>query len=196
MPKVSAVILSASPARAARSIAGVKVVGHISRFNDAEGLLAARLEAIKSVDTDFFFFLDDDDELPRGYRGVLDRCMAAGTPLAYTDEVITAADGSEFTRRGRAYSEMAFIKDCTLVHHLTVCRTDAALRASAVIPRGKYAVENLLFFEVAKAGATYIPEVGYIWHRRETGLNRHPSILIGLVQSTCWASRNRSVRHG
>jgi len=189
---VTAVILSASLQRARRSIDGVRVLTHVGRFGDAAGLLDARLAALQRVDTEWFFFLDDDDELPPDYLRVLDLCKTAGTPIAYTDEKIAHESGGFIVRKSSDYSADKFIANRMLIHHLAVCRTEAALRASSVIPRGTYAVENLLFFEVAKGGATYIPEVGYIWHRRNTGLSRHPSILIGMIQSATWAHRNRT----
>jgi glycosyltransferase involved in cell wall biosynthesis len=187
---MTAVVLSNRPVRLA--LEGVTVMPFMSEFSDAAGLLNARLAALQHVKTEWFFFLDDDDELPADYLRVLERCVSAGTPIAYTDELITAADGSQRVRKSAAYSEDAFIANQLLIHHLAVCRADAARRAAAVIPRGMYAVENLLFFEVAKGGATYIPEIGYIWHRRDTGLNRHWSLTFGLVQSAAWALRNRS----
>ena len=187
--QVSAVILSAAPV--SREIPGVKVAPFVSTFRDAAGLLASRFEAIRRVETEWFFMLDDTDELPVDYPQVLDACMSAGTPLAYTDEQITAADGTSFIRKSGPYSEDRFIADFTLIHHLAVCRTDAALRAIQAVPQGLYAFENLLYFQVAKEGATYIEGIGYVWHRRG-GLSRDPSLLIGQVQSATWAHRNKS----
>ena len=186
---VSAVILSKRPV--SRLIPGVTVVPFVSEFSCARGLLQARLESIKRVQTDSFFFLDDDDELPADYLRVLELCEAVDTPLAYTDELITGQRLTPFVRRSAPYSEDAFIEDPTLIHHLAVCKTDAALRASAVVPRGLFMFENLLWFQVAKEGATYVPEVGYIWNRSATGLSRDPSILTSLVQSSTWAYRHR-----
>jgi len=191
---ISAVVLSAKEVEIA--IPGVVVVPHVSVIQNAKELLDARLEALKKVRSEWFFFLDDDDSLPDDYLKILDRCVSVDTPLAYTDELITNADGSLRVRKSAPYSEDAFIRNSTLIHHLAVCRTEAALEAAAKIPRGTYAIENLLFFEVARQGATYIPEIGYIWNRRKTGLNRGPSIVIGLVRSACWANRNRSIDRG
>lgn len=186
---ISAVILSAKPVE--RTIPGCEVVNHVSKFTEAKGLLEARLASLAKIETEWFFWLDDDDELPDDYQRVLDRCMSVREPLAYTDEVITNANGTMHRRRSVPYSQTRHVHDMTLIHHLAVCRTEAALRAAEKIPRGLYAVENLLFFQVAKEGARYVDEVGYIWHRRDTGLNRDPSLLIGLVQSATWAQRNR-----
>lgn len=185
---VSAVVLSSKPV--ALEIPGVTVVPHVSTFADAAGLLRARLAALQKVKTEWFFFLDDDDELPADYLRVLGRCMAVDTPLAYTDELVRLSDGREQVRRSAPYSQDRHVQDFCLIHHLAVCKTEAARRAARKIPRGTYGVEPLLFFQVAKEGATYIDEVGYIWNKG-SGLNRHPSLLIGLVQSATWAHRNR-----
>lgn len=188
---ISAVILSKKPVRT--KIDGVRVVNHVSTFNDARGLLNARLQALKKVSTEWFFYLDDDDELPTDYARVLERCTSVDTPLAYTDEKITSADGSFKVRKSSEYSEDKFVSDFMLIHHLAVCKTGSALNAAKVIPVGDYTVENLLFFAVAKQGATYIDDVGYIWNRRKEGLSYKPSIVIAQMQSATWAYKNRTV---
>jgi glycosyltransferase involved in cell wall biosynthesis len=187
---ISAVILSSRPVTL--TIPGVTVVSHVSRFRDTKGLLAARMASLRKVQTEWFFWLDDDDELPDNYLDVLARCVDQPHPLAYTDELITSTDGSSRVRKSAPYSEDAFITDNTLVHHLAVCKTEVAQRIAPTLPVGYYSAEMLLFFQVAKAGATYVPEVGYVWHRREHGLNRHPTTLLGLTQSAIRAARDRS----
>lgn len=186
---VSAVVLSAQPVH--MHLDGVRVVPHVSSFEDAAGLLDARLAALRNVDTEWFFYLDDDDELPVGYAAALDRCMAVSTPLAYTHELI-GLPGARQLRRSAPYSQDAHITDPMLLHHLVVCRTEAALRAAEVIPRGTYAVEPLLFFQVAKEGATLVDEVGYIWNRKPGGLSYHPSLTRGMVWASLWAKENRA----
>ena len=182
---ISAVILSKAPVSTV--LPGVEVVQYVISFTDAAGLLNARLAAIRLVKTKWFFFLDDDDNLPDDYESVLEDCMGAGTVLAYTDELINTR-----VRKGATYSQDRFIADPLLVHHLAVCDTTATRMAALSIPRGCYMVENLLYFELAKRGATYIDRVGYIWNKKPTGLHKHPSLLIGQVQSSTWAARNRS----
>lgn len=189
MPDVSAVILSKAPVE--RVVPGCAVVPFISTFSEVKGLLNARIASLEAVDTEWFFWLDDDDELPDDFARVLAKCLKVKTPLAYTDELITNADGTMHRRQGAKYTQDRHIDNMTLIHHLAVCKTEVARAAAKRIPRGMYAVENLLFFEVAKQGATYINEIGYVWHRRKTGLNADPSLTIGLVQSAIWANRNR-----
>ena len=192
---ISAVVLSARPVTT--TLPEIRVVGHVSAFSDAAGLLDARLAALEKVRTEWFFFLDDDDELPADHLRVLERCVSAGAPLAYTDELIRMPayfDGHvpEFRRKSGPYSQDAHLRDALLVHHLAVCRTDAALRAARIIPRGTYAVEPLLYWQVAKEGAAYVDEVGYIWTRGRTGLSRHPTLTRGLARAMLWAQEHRT----
>jgi len=181
---VTAVILS--PRRVIRRIADVETLVHVSRFSDAAGLLDERLAALQKVKTEWFFYLDDDDTLPPNYRDVLTRCMAVDTPLAYTNERI-----NDTLRLSGPYTQEAHLKNPLLVHHLAVCRTEAAQKAARVIPRGTFAVEPLLFFQVAKQGATWINDVGYVWNRKPTGLSWHPTLTRGLVLALLWAKANR-----
>lgn len=181
---ITAVILSPRPLQ--RVIPGVATLVHVSRFNDATGLLEARMAALAQVRTPWFFFLDDDDALPANYLDILRRCVLANTPLVYTNEMI-----NDTLRRSEPYSQEAHLKNPLLVHHLAVCQTDAALRAARVIPRGCYAVEPLLYFEVAKGGASWLDEVGYHWRRKPNGLSWHPTLTRGLVRALLWAKDNR-----
>lgn len=196
---VTAVILSAEPVT--REIPGVLVHSHVSTFDSAEGLLAARKAAIERITTPWFFFLDDDDELPFDFQRVLGLCTAVSTPIAYTDEIIRLnADTAyakefgptEIRRRSKPYSQHDHIEDHCLIHHLAVCRTDAARWALTRVPDGHYGFEPLVWFEVAKGGATYIPEVGYIWNRRDKSMSKQPGMLRAMVLATAWAHRNRT----
>jgi len=187
---VTAVILSSKPVTT--TIPGVAVVSHVSTFSDAAGLLNARIAALDKVLTERFFFLDDDDVLPDNYLDVLERCIDTGAAVAYTNELIRLEDGTERVRKSGPYSQSAHFSDFMLIHHLAVCRTDAARRAAAVIPRGTYGAESLLFFQAAKEGAQWVDEIGYVWVPKKTGLSNHPSLLIGHIQSATWASRNRA----
>lgn len=181
---VTAVILSARPI--VRRIPGIQTLVHVSRFCDAAGLLDQRLAALQKVKTEWFFYLDDDDDLPYNYKDILTRCTAVDTPLAYTNERI-----NDKLRVSEPYSQEAHLRNPLLIHHLAVCRTEAALRAARVIPRGTYAAEPLLFFQVAKEGATWINETGYIWNRKPTGLSWHPTLTRGLVCALLWAKDHR-----
>lgn len=181
---ITAVILSPRPI--VRRIAGIETSVHVSRFSDAAGLLEQRLAALEKVQTEWFFYLDDDDELPPNYQDILRRCMAVSTPLAYTNERV-----NDKLRLSEPYSQKAHLRNPLLVHHLAVCRTEAAQKAARVIPRGTFALEPLLYFQVAKEGATWINETGYIWNRKPTGLSYHPTLTRGLVRALLWAQDHR-----
>lgn len=186
--QVSAVILSANPVRL--SLPGVTVVPYISEFSDPAGLLAARCAAIKTVTTPWFFFLDDDDELPVDYLRVLDLCVTSGKPLAYTNEKVIYR-GRSLVRRSGLYCQQAHLTNITYVHHLSVCRTDCALDALNVIPRGNYGVEPLLYFEMAKSGAAWIDEIGYHWNTSGRGMSMHPLMLSAMNNSSTWAGEHQ-----
>ena len=186
---ISAVVLSAKPVTL--EIPGLTVVPHVSRFTEVAGLLDARIAALDKIESEWFFYLDDDDELPPNYLDVLQKCLDTGAAVAYTNELVRHASGAERVRRSGPYSQDAHVDDYAYLHHLVLCRTSTARRAARTIPRGEYGAEPLLFFQAAKEGAAWVDEVGYIWNVSGNGLSSHPSLLIGLVQSVTWAHRNR-----
>jgi hypothetical protein len=189
MSDTTAVILSASPYL--RAHPNVDVLVHSSKITDSQEQQAARFEAVLKVETDWFFFLDDDDELPQDFAGVLDLCKSAGTPIAYTDEqVIHHDDGARTVRYSRPYSQADHLADALMVHHLVVMRTAAAKAAVRRLPRGHYCPEFMLFWEVAKGGAAYIPAVGYVWHKRPNGMHNQPWCSMGQMRSRLWAKEN------
>lgn len=161
---------------------------HVSRFGGVEGLLNARLAAIEKVQTPWFFFLDDDDDLPEGIEGVLDECARADQALAYTNEVIREG-GKDLLRQSAPYSQKAHLADFMLVHHLALCRTEDAKQAARTVPRGRYGFEPLFYWQLAKRGAAYVPRTGYIWNKG-SGMHRRPDVRIGMVLSQVWAGRN------
>lgn len=163
----------------------------MAEFDDAPGLMGARLAALKHVKTEWFFFLDHDDDLPNDFLRVLDRCIAANTPIAYTDELVhDSVLKKTYIRKSADYSEMSFIKNPMLIHHLALCKTALAIDVLKRIQDVNHN-EMLMFFELAKYGATYIDEVGYIWNRSH-GLSRKPAFLFAQVQSATFAFANRS----
>lgn len=183
---ITAIVLSARPV--ALEIPGVTVLGHVGTIRNATELYAARLAAVRRVKTPWFFCLDDDDTLPDNYPDLLARCIASEAPLAYTNELLRLNDGREVLRRSAPYDRALWRQTITLVHHLAVCRTDAALQAMERIPAsGEWGFEPMLFAEVARGGADWFDEVGYIWQQREGGgLSRHPSVPYAMVRSAQW----------
>ena len=192
----TAVVLSAKSV--SLEIPGVTVLGHVSAIRDASDLYAARLAAVRKVKTPWFFCLDDDDALPDGYLDLLGRCMASSAAVVYTNELLCMQDGREIVRRSAHYDRAAFLTNTTPIHHLAVCRTDAALSAMERIPKsGTWGFEPMLFAEVAKEGAQWFDEVGYIWNQRpDGGLSRHPSVPYAMVRSAQWINGTLGGRHG
>ncbi len=186
MRDVTAVILS--PAPFGRVPQGVAVVNHVSTFSDMAGLLDAYFTAALKVRTPFFFFLDWDDELPKDYLSVLDECMAADQPLAYTMEMVHTS-GDRWLRNPGPYSLDRLKQDGTLIHHLAVCRTADAHEVIAGLPRGTYAMEPLLYSQLAARGWAFVPRVGYIWNKHATGMHRHPTTIRCHVNVQRWLRR-------
>lgn len=184
---VSAVVLSARPVTA--EVPGVVVLPYVSIFHDAAGLLEARMAAIRKVRTPYFFFLDDDDALPDDFDRVLALCLGAGAAVAYTNELVRFPDGREVVRRSAPYDRKNWQRSITVIHRLAVCRTDAALRAMEKVPRGCYGFEPLMYPEIAREGAAWIDEVGYIWQQRQDGMSRNPDLMRGMARAVTWANR-------
>lgn len=191
----TAVVLSAKPVTL--EIPGVTVLGHVGTIRDATELYAARLAAVRKVKTPWFFCLDDDDGLPAEYLDLLARCMASPAAVVYTNEMLHMADGTQVERKSAPYDRSAWQRSVTLIHHLAVCRTDAAMRAMERIPAsGSWGFEPMLFAEVAREGAQWFDEIGYHWHQREGGLSRHPSVAYAMIRSGQWINGTLGERHG
>jgi len=173
-----------------RTFEGLDVVVHdAGRIDSAAKAQAAWFDAIDSVSTEHFFFLDSDDDLPLAADRVLDRCLAANVPLAYTDE-LWISEGGSHRHCGAPYSQDEHLARPLIVHHLALCRTDAARDAVHRLPRGHYWPEMMLFWELAKGGARYVPEIGYHWNKRATGLHQQWFTALGQAQSRFWCLRN------
>lgn len=185
---ITALILSAGPLE--RSIAGLEVVVHQARITNALEHLEARFDAIAKVKTDHFFFLDDDDALPDDYQRVLDLCVAADADLAYTDEMVVHPGQTAILRARAPYRQSAHLRNPQLIHHLALCRTAAAKRAVARLPRGPFYPEMLLYWQMAKTGAIYVPEPGYVWQRRADGLSANPHIVMSQVRTQLWCKKD------
>lgn len=148
-------------------------------FRSAADVQRAWFDAVALVDTPWFFFVDDTDELPDDLEDLLAACGDA--PLSYTDEWVNGQ-----VRRGRPYSRDAHLLDPLLVHHLAVVNTALAREAIAQAPIGHYWPEMLIFWQVARHGAQYLPRVGYHWHRRPSGLHAAPWTGPAIVRSALW----------
>lgn len=179
---ITAVVLSTAPY--SREWPGLCIHTHISKIRNAADHQAARFDSIKRVDTPYWFWLDDDDELPANYMEVLEACIAADADVAYTDELVIGEDGTETIRRGEHYSSESHIHKPTLIHHLALYKTVPAKAAIARTPRWHYYPEMQLSFEVARTGtAAYVPMIGYHWHRGKTGLHTAPHTVSAIVRT-------------
>lgn len=160
---------------------------HGRHFRSAADVQRAWFDAIALVDTEHFFFIDDDDYLPPNYPEVLERCVAAGAAIAYTDEEVNGA------RRDRApYSQDAHLQNPLLVHHLVLCSTEAARQVVADLPLGHFWPEMLLYWRMAQRGrAVHVPEIGYLWNKRPSGLHRQWFTVLGMENSRAWCAQNR-----
>lgn len=181
MSDVTAVVLS--PTNQSRDWPGLEVVVHQQVFSDAAGMQAARFDAISFVKTPYFFFIDDDDDLPLDYPSVLAECLAVCRPIAYTDEAVVSKDGKRSVIQSGPYSREAHYRNAMMLHHLVLCETSAALAAVAHLPRGHYWPEFMLYWELARSGAAYVPRVGYVWNRRDGRLNAMPWAAISQTRA-------------
>lgn len=181
---VTAVVLSARPYT--RTFPSVeRVLVHRAIIRDAKQLLVARFDAIAKVTTPFFFYLDDDDDLPVDLPEVLTRCVLAGVAMAYTDELIRRPDGSEEHYVAGEYSQAEHLRRPNLVHHLVLCRTQEAQKAIMSLPRGHYCPHFLLYWQLAKAGAKYVPEIGYVWNKGQ-GMHTWPATSLSQMRAAFW----------
>ena len=187
---VTAITLSPSPHT--WEVPSCRYLNHVSRFNNIGEHLLTYLSAIEKVDTPWFCFVDSDDALPSNFSNVLAKCTDTTKALSYTNEVVERF-GKSVERRGEPWSEDLFCRSPMILHHLVVCRTEVAREAMRIIPRGDYAVEPLLFFQIAKlGGANFVDEIGYIWKPTPGGLSSQPSTVIAQIASVTWAYRNRT----
>ncbi len=180
---VTALVLTAG--EYTRRWSGLEVVVRQQRITNAREQLEARFAAIRHVRTRRFFFLDDDDDLPDDYLDVISECARQEAQIAYTDElVLTPMNhpvGSVLSVG--AYSRDRHYRNPTLLHHLVLCETRAALEAIERLPRGHYWPEFLLYWELARGGAPYIQRVGYVWNKREGGLHQSSSTIRGQMRA-------------
>lgn len=180
---ISAIVLTAG--NYLRSWPGLQIVVQSQIITNAAEQLAARFSAIARVRTERFFFLDDDDDLPDDYLQVLAECAEHRAPIVYTDELVLTAMNApvgSVLARGQ-YSRERHYKNPTLLHHLVLCDTRAALQAIERLPSGHYWPEFLLYWELARGGAPYVPRVGYVWNKQERGMHLWPSTIGGQMRA-------------
>jgi hypothetical protein len=199
MPSVTAIILSRHPlsnkAKALKVPDGIKVLNFVSEFKSFRSYQRSWFMAVAQVLTEWFFFLDDDDGLPPGFLGLLDRILGqVGTAaLAYTNELVINDAGIAVESRKTSYSQDEHVRNAMLCHHLVLGRTEVAKRAMEVCPRGDFTPEPLVYFQMAKEGAIWVDEIGYHWHRSAGGVNRWVSALAAQSAARRWCAENREL---
>ena len=168
----------------------------MQRLQTFEELHNARLNALAKVRTPYCFFLDDDDELPDDYLSVLDECAARmqseGMPMAYTDELLREPGKAEVRRSWYDYDSDKHAANPMGLHHLVVMDTARAQAMAATLPRGNFWTEHMLFWALGRAGAAYVPRVGYIWNRSAAGFSRNPRALTAQAFTQRWIAQQRS----
>lgn len=180
---ITAIVLTAGDYL--RAWPGLRLVVHRQKITNAAEQLEARFSAVELVRTERFFFLDDDDDLPDDYLDVLAECAEHRAPIVYTDELVltpmNAPIGSMLARG--PYSRELHYRNPTLLHHLVLCDTRAAIAAIERLPRGHFWPEFLLYWELARGGAPYVPRVGYVWNKSEHGMHVWPSTIGGQMRA-------------
>lgn len=197
MKNVTAIMLSREPLSnkaKARVPAGTQVLNFVSEFKSFKSYQRSWFMAVERVSTEWFFFLDADDELPPGFDKLLERLVSVGgaAALVYTNEVLINDAGIRTLLRKEPYSEEAHVRQPTLCHHLVLGRTQIAQRVIPQLPRGNFMPEPMVYFQMAKAGAVWVDEVGYHWHRGAHGVSYWPSALAAQVASSRWCNEQRA----
>lgn len=180
---VTAITLSAKPA--ACTYVGLSYLNPVQTIKSCSDYRDAFYGAITQVKTPYFFFLDDDDNVPDDYLSVLEDGLAKNAAVVYTDEV-RRFKGEEVIYRPGEYAADKHLANPAMLHHLVLCQTSSAKNALNHMPKGQYWPEMPLYFDLAQDSAAYIPRIGYHWHRSDAGLSSTADIAIGQMRSRIW----------
>jgi hypothetical protein len=187
MSKATAIVLSATPFQPDHP--GWKVLNYVSTFKTLERLHFHRLQALLQVTTEFCAFVDSDDELPENTASqieqIVGRMEREHANLTYTDWIEKTANSSVVRRPG-PYNWAKHITSPVWMHQLVVMRTSAAQELAKRLPHGLHWTEFLLYAPLAQKNPIYWPEVGYIWHKGETGMHCHEHIAKAQQNSVLW----------
>lgn len=181
-PRLTAVVLSPTPLEL--QIEGLVVVNLVSRIDDHVKMNRMRRAALRRVKTEFWFYLDSDDELPIDYMSVFDECMDAGTVISYADELIRQHDEVDHLRQPGEYSSEKHAANMYMLHHPVICSTAGTRQVLPTIPEGGIEMfEMMLYFQLAKLSTAYVPRVGYIWNKGDGFHTKHDAL-----QAVCMAA--------
>lgn len=195
MRSVTAIILSRDPVSAkfkSQIPKDVRPLNFISDIKSFQSYQRSWFMAVQEVQTEWFFFLDHDDRLPDGFSGILDRLLATAGfgSLAYTNEVVVNDAGIHTELKKGPYSQESHLRNPMLCHHLVLGRTETARQVIEKCPRGHFMPEMMVYFQMAKKGAIWLDEAGYLWHRSHSGMSYWPSALAAQVASIRWSAQN------
>jgi hypothetical protein len=180
--EITAITLSAKPAACA--YADISYLNQVQTIQNCTDYNHAFYSAIEKVQTPFFFFLDDDDELPEDYLSVLADCIRVDCAVAYTDEK-RINGGVATVARGGEYSKEKHLANPLMLHHAVLCKTSTAKKALPFMPKGQFWPEMPLYFDLAQESVAYVPRTGYLWNRAD-GLSSTADVSIGQVRSRIW----------
>lgn len=170
------------------NLKGLTPLVYINKFDPAHDMTAQlhhyRKKSVHLPDTPYMCWVDDDDELPDNIQDVclklIRKMQSEGTYIGYTDEIVRAPGFGGITSTTRAnkkpYSRHAYEDNpYRVMHHLVIMHVDTAQYVDTLIPEGIYLTEfmfNLYLAELG-VGATYLPEVGYIWNQTNSADSMH-----------------------
>jgi hypothetical protein len=142
----------------------IKYLNEVSVFKSMSCDYAARLRAIRKVDTEHFFFLDDDDEY--GSMAWPSSNLTIGTEYIRIGSIDTP-------RKQKIYTPATHVLNPQLVHNATCINTSAAIKALKNIPdSGEYYFQLMFYYELIRAGGYVLePKLKYIWTPSDSGLH-------------------------
>jgi hypothetical protein len=179
----SAVILSKEPITSNILLPkDTQVLNYVSTFENAEGLHKSRLASLEDIATPYFFWLDVDDPVP-------EKLVAPTKGLVYGDYLANTCQGQILVKEVYGDWVADFHKVKPLFIHKAICSTAKARAIAKLLPRGEYWTEWLLYYFLAlKFGATYDPELKFIWNKQQSGM--HGLVHKATQNSLLWILQN------
>lgn len=188
MPLITAVILT--PLKINFSEPDWTALQHISTFSGLEGLHQARIDSFEKVKTPYCMWVDDDDELPVGSLELFHRLIALmqarNYAIGYTDSIVRINGKPDRRDAPGPHKPVKHYTSANYLHKAVVMRTADALSQARALPKGLYWTECMIYSALARGGAAYIPEVGYVWNKKEAGMHRHEQIDTAQYAAMHW----------
>jgi hypothetical protein len=159
---------------------GCVLLNHISHFDNAQGLHAARMAALQQVATPAFIFVDDTDSflgpvsVPKG--------------LCLGDEWVDFIDAPPLLAPQKHYNTERHFTSPTFIHR-AICNTQAAKQVAAHLPQGEYYTEWLLYYFIAAwRGVVHPPGALYQWRKESGGM--HTQVHQAMMNTQLWLMQN------